>query len=124
MEMEKPSARMIEVFASVSPGGPEGVERKMFGQPGAFVHGHMFMGLFGDAFQVRLNETDAREALAVGATPFMPMGRKMTGYYVLPAEIVSSPEQLRSWVRRAYDNAAAFPPKEPKPRKPPAARRA
>src|SRR5512140_766765 len=102
MEMAKPSAKMVEVFASVAPGGPEAVERKMFGQPGAFVHGHMFMGLFGDQFQVRLNDTDAAAALAVGATPFAPMGRKMTGYCVLPDEIVSKREELLQWVERAY----------------------
>lgn len=108
---------MVDVFSGVAPGGPEATAKIMFGQPGAFVHGHMFMGLFGDQFQVRLNEADAREALAAGAEPFAPMGRKVTGYYVLPEAILCNSEQLRGWVVRAYEHAAAFPPKEPKPRK-------
>jgi TfoX/Sxy family transcriptional regulator of competence genes len=120
MEMEKPSERMVYLFQSVAPGGPEAVERKMFGQPAATVHGHMFMGLFGDLFQVRLSDADGKQVLAAGATPFAPMGRTMAGYYVLPESILADREQLLSWIERAYANAAAFPAKEPKPRKAPA----
>jgi TfoX/Sxy family transcriptional regulator of competence genes len=119
MEMEKPSDRMVELFQSVAPGGPEAVERKMFGQPAATVHGHMFMGLFGDLFQVRLSDADGTAALAAGATPFAPMGRTMAGYYGLPDSILADGEQLTGWIDRAYANAAAFPPKEAKPRKAP-----
>ena len=108
---------MVELFQSVAPGGPEAIERKMFGQPAATVHGHMFMGLFGDVFQVRLSDADARVALEAGAAPFAPMGRTMTGYYVLPETILADRAQLTGWIAKAYANAAAFPPKEAKARK-------
>ncbi|MFN0146768.1 MAG: TfoX/Sxy family protein [Dehalococcoidia bacterium] len=116
--MEKPSDRMVELFKSVAPGGAEAEERKMFGQPCAFVHGNMFMGLFGDLFQVRLGGADRERALQAGAMPFEPMGRAMKEYVVLPAGVVEDPEALRHWIDLAYANAYSMPVKEPKPRAP------
>lgn len=114
MEMPKSSERMVEVFRSVAPGGPEAVERKMFGMPAAFVHGHMLMGLFGDLFQVRLGDEDRKAAFAAGAEQFAPMGRVMKEYVVLPESVLGDAEQLRRWVARAYAHACTFPPKEAK----------
>ncbi len=89
----------------------------MFGQLAGFVHGNMFMGLFGDGFQVRLGEAGQEEAFAAGAVPFEPMGRRMKEYVLLPASVVADDAQLAHWVSRAYAYASALPVKEPKPRK-------
>jgi TfoX/Sxy family transcriptional regulator of competence genes len=124
MEMPKASEEMIAVFRSVAPGGPEAVERKMFGQLAAFVHGNMFMCLFGDELNVRLGEADRDEALAAGATPFAPMGRTMKGYVVLSDAVVRDREQLATWVARAYASASALPEKTPAAKKVSASARA
>ena len=116
MEMPRPSEQTFERFRAISPGGPEAEERKMFGQLAGFVHGNMFMGLFGDGFQVRLGPAEQEQAFAAGAVPFAPMGRRMKEYVLLPESIVSEEAQLREWVARAYAYAAALPAKEPKPR--------
>ncbi len=116
MQMDKPSEATLAVFRSVAPGGAEAEERKMFGQPCAFVHGNMFMGLFGDLFQVRLCPTDQEAAMELGAMPFAPMGRTMKQYVVLPPAILSDRGELESWIARAYAFVAAMPAKEAKPR--------
>jgi uncharacterized protein YndB with AHSA1/START domain len=55
-----------------------GVEVKpMFGNLGAFVHGNMFMGLFGTDIGVKLPEDGRSRLLAVpGAAPFGPRSRR------------------------------------------------
>jgi TfoX/Sxy family transcriptional regulator of competence genes len=116
--MEKPSDDAIARFQSVAPGGPEAEGRKMFGQPCALVHGNLFMGLFGDLFQVRLSPEDRRAALEAGAVPFEPMGRAMKEYVVLPEAVVREPAQLQTWVDRAYAYACSLPVKQPRPRAP------
>ncbi len=118
MDMPKPSPETVRLFESVAPGGPEGETRKMFGQLAGFVHGNMFMGLFGDEFQVRLGKDDQLALLALGGQPFAPMGRVMKEYMLLPASILADRVQLESWVEKAYAFASVLPPKEPKPRAP------
>ena len=50
-----------------------------------------------------------------GAAPFMPMpGRPMTGYTVLPPDVVADDTRIRAWVERAIDYGATLPPKQPK----------
>jgi TfoX/Sxy family transcriptional regulator of competence genes len=117
MRMDKPSDAAIAAFRGVAPGGPAGEERKMFGQPCAFVGGNMFMGLYGDLFQVRLSAADREAALQIGAVLFEPMGRGMREYVVLPPAVVADQAQLSAWVARAYGYAASLPAKEQKPRK-------
>jgi len=115
--MPKPSEATLAAFAAVAPGGPGAVKRKMFGQEAAFVNGNMFMGLYGDAFQVRLSPYDHAEVLALGGRPFAPGGRPMKEYVVLPAGIVADEAALRSWVGKAYAYGASLPAKEAKPRR-------
>lgn len=120
--MEKPSAETAALFQSVAPGGPEAEEKKMFGQPCAFVHGNMFMGLLGETFMVRMPEADQAAAFALGAEPFAPNGRRMKEYVTLPAAVLGDEASLREWVSRAYAFAAALPAKAAKPKKPKAVR--
>jgi TfoX/Sxy family transcriptional regulator of competence genes len=120
MPWEKSPPELVASFEAVAPGGPNAVERKMFGYPSAFVGGHHFMGLHEHRFTVRLSDEDLAELLALpGAAPFEPMaGRTMKGYGVLPPDVVTDPERLRTWVGRAYAHAESRPPKESKPRAP------
>jgi TfoX/Sxy family transcriptional regulator of competence genes len=67
---------------------------------------------------LRLGDADRQTIVTeYGAAPFEPMGRPMTGYVTVPPTIVAEPERLREWVQRAFEFAAALPPKEKKPPK-------
>jgi TfoX/Sxy family transcriptional regulator of competence genes len=97
---------------------------RMFGGVAALVNGHMFGGLWADSAVVRVDEPDQREALALGGTPFDPMGkgRVMKDMVVLPRATFADAEALRGWLTRALAYTATLPPKPkkaPKPRKAP-----
>lgn len=114
-KLPRPGERATALFRDLAPGGPEAEERTMFGMPCAFVHGNMFMGLFGDTFMLRLGPADRTAAEAVGAAPFSRMGRTMKEYVALPIETLDA-DALRPWADRAYAFAAALPAKAAKPR--------
>jgi TfoX/Sxy family transcriptional regulator of competence genes len=119
MEIPKPTDSDKEFFRSVLPEGPEIEVKPMFGNLGAFVHGNMFAGLFGQAIGVRLAESDHAELAAVdGAGPFGPAQRPMGGYLSLPPAWRDSPELAASWVSRALAFVSSMPPKKPKPKTP------
>lgn len=97
---------------------PEVEPRKMFGLPCSFVNRQMFAGLHQESMVVRLAEADRPALLSTdGARPFEPMaGRVMREYVVLPPSVLSSPDQLSEWLRRAFEYARSLPPKPAKPR--------
>ena len=113
MDIPKPTAEDRARFTSLAPEAP-GVEVKpMFGNLGAFVNGHMFMGLFGSDIGVKLPDADRTELTAVpGTGPFGPKERPMGGYVTLPA--AWTPKKAAPWIDRALTAAAALPPKRPK----------
>ena len=125
--MDKPGwtkspPELVAVFEAVFP-DPPALARPMFGYPAGFVNGHMFMSLFQDRLVLRLPEGPAQELLEIlGGEPFEPMaGRAMTGYYTVPPSMTADPaglETLRPWVTKAFEHAAALPPKVPKKSKP------
>jgi TfoX/Sxy family transcriptional regulator of competence genes len=92
---------------------PEGRPRKMFGYPALFVGGNLATSLFRARWVVRLGAADLVAALALpGADRFEPMaGRPMTGYALLPTEIVADDDALADWVGRAIAFARTLPPK-------------
>lgn len=65
MASEKSPPELVDRFQSVAPGGPEAVERKMFGYPAAFVGGNHFMALHEQRFVVRLGDGDLEELLTL-----------------------------------------------------------
>ena len=111
MQMPKPTEADKERFRGLVPDAP-GVEVKpMFGQLGAFVHGNMFMGLFGSAVGVKLAPADAEALLAVeGAGPFGPAERPMGGYVSLPPGYGG--DDVVPWVTKALEHVAGLPPKK------------
>ncbi|HKA89631.1 MAG TPA: TfoX/Sxy family protein [Haliangiales bacterium] len=95
---------------------------KMFGGVAAKVNGHVFAGLFGRSTMVWLPDADRAEALALeGAAPFDPMGdgRARSDKVMLPESMMEDAAELRRWIERAFDAAAALP-KKPKKVPPPA----
>jgi TfoX/Sxy family transcriptional regulator of competence genes len=89
----------------------------MFGGVAAMVNGNIFGGLFGRSAIVKLSPTDQAEALALdGAEMFDPMGngRVMTNTVFLPETVMDELDELRAWLRRAFDYGVTLPPKQKK----------
>ena len=87
---------------------------KRFGGVAAKVNGHIFAGLFGRSTMVLLNETDRAEALKLeGASLFDPMGdgRARSDKVMLPEALMADAKELLRWTTRAFEFAAALPPK-------------
>jgi TfoX/Sxy family transcriptional regulator of competence genes len=113
LKIPKPTDEDRELFRSLVPDG-EAIEVKpMFGNLGAFVNGHMFMGLFGSDIGLRLPPADAAELGVVeGAGPFGPTERPMTGYVAVPVAWRTTPDRLQPWIDKAVDHARRLPPKD------------
>lgn len=94
----------MDVFKELEP-------RKMFGYPCRFLNGNMLTGLHEENWVLRLAEEDREEIQKLGAKPFEPMGRKMRGYVLLPAEILGDETQLKVWIKRSIAFVSALPPK-------------
>ena len=106
-------AALVERFDEVAARHPGAQRRKMFGYAALFVGGNMATGLFADRWVVRMAPSDTAALLAVpGAEPFTPSpGRSMTGWTLLPREVVADDEALDAWLLRAIAFAASLPPK-------------
>jgi hypothetical protein len=117
MQIPKPTDADRERFRALVPGEADVETKPMFGNLGAFVHGNMFMGLFGKDIGIKLDAADhANLAAMPGTGPFGPAERPMSGYVTLPADWAA--RRAGPWVAKAYATAAALPPKRPRPRTP------
>lgn len=111
MQMPKPTDADRARFRHLVPDAPEVEVKPMFGNLGAFVHGHMFMGLFGSAVGVKLPPAHAYELLEQpGAGPFGPAERPMGGYVTLPGGW--SADEAAPWIEKSLAAVAALPPKK------------
>ena len=119
MQIPKPGEETKALFRSVVPEAPDVEVKPMFGNLGAFVHGNMFAGLFGDVIGVRVLDDATRDELAAvdGTGPFGPAERPMGGYVGLPTEWADQPELITPWIERALASVSELPPKVAKPRK-------
>lgn len=117
-KMPRPDEETKELFRSLVPEHPGVTVRPMFGQLAAFVHGNMFMGIFGPDVLVRLPEEEREAIMAQGGTAFEPMaGRPMREYVVLPPQWRDDRAKLEEWVARSIEWAEELPPKQPKKKK-------
>ena len=117
---EKPDAALTAIFDASLAGLPDVERRKMFGQPCAFVHEHMFAGLFGQRMMIRLGEAERKRFLAEepGSSIFsINPGMEMHEYLDVPEHVWSDPQKLHSWIERAYQYAVSLPPKVKKGKK-------
>jgi TfoX/Sxy family transcriptional regulator of competence genes len=106
------------LFRECLPRDPRVSTVNMFGGVAAKVNGQMFAGLFARGAVAKLSASDQRAALAIdGAAMFDPMGngRIMRDTVFLPEAVLEEPDELRTWLRRAFDYTAALPAKR-KPR--------
>jgi len=111
----KSPPELVERFASAMGGFPAAERRAMFGYPCAFLNGHMFTGLHGEQWFVRLGDDDRASLLAIeGAGSFEPMpGRPMAGYAVLPYALTLDAQAVHRWIARAGTFVGQLPPKTP-----------
>jgi TfoX/Sxy family transcriptional regulator of competence genes len=118
MKMPKPTDADKARFRALVPDDVRVEVKPMFGQLAAFVNANMFMGLFGSDVGLRLpDELRARLMTEDGAGPFGPAERPMGGYVTLPRKWLDDPNLPSHWVGKAFDHAAALPPKQPKAKK-------
>jgi TfoX/Sxy family transcriptional regulator of competence genes len=110
----KSPPELVERFDAVAARFPEAQQRKMFGYPALFVAGNLVTSLFGPAWTIRLPDDARAELMALpGADDFEVMpGRKMSGYAVLPEDVVADDGRLDAWVRRAIDHGMTLPAKK------------
>jgi TfoX/Sxy family transcriptional regulator of competence genes len=114
-KFEKNPEALATRFAEVMAAYPDAPVRKTFGSPCAYVNGNMAVGLHGSEWFVRLPADAADQLMKIeGAGPFSPMpGRAMTGYVVMPDEILGDDSALSGWIERSLDYVRSLPPKEP-----------
>lgn len=111
----KPSERTVKAFHEATDGLAGAEPRTMFGYPSVFLNGHMLACIFQDRIMVRLSESDRAEAGKIGGKPFEPSpGRAMREYVELPAHVVGSRPELRSWFERGRSFVATLPKKTKK----------
>ncbi len=113
MEFKKAPQQLIDTFDAVMP-GPPAEKRMMFGYPSGVVNGNMFMGLFGDAMNLRLPETLRSELIELGGKPFEPMGRPMREYVTVPASLLANKVKLSVWVKKSLEYGSSLPIKKKK----------
>ena len=105
------------IFHDALPRDPRVETLKMFGGVAAKVNGHFFAGLFGRSTMVQLAEPERAAALALEvAGLFDPMGdgRVRSDKVMLPESMMEDLEELRAWIGRAFEAAAALPKKAQK----------
>jgi TfoX/Sxy family transcriptional regulator of competence genes len=86
--------------------------RSMFGCPVHFVNNNMFVGAYEDQIMLRLRPDEQAELFDVHpeAEPFMPMGRRMKEYAVLPRSLYENEAAFGPWLQRSYEYVSALPP--------------
>ncbi len=87
-------------------------ERKMFGGIAFMVGGSMAVGVIGEDLMVRLDPTDAQQALKEPHTrPMDFTSRPMKGMIFVEPPGTEADEDLAGWVEAGADFAASLPPK-------------
>jgi DNA transformation protein len=99
-------------------GGPRRVRtRRMFGAMG-YYSGELFFAIADDdMLWFKVDDASRGAYEAEGMPGFDPMGTgRPMGYYAVPPRLYDEPEELREWMRRALEAAAAAAVAKRKPR--------
>jgi hypothetical protein len=115
--VKKPTPAALVLFDAVLPTDARVERKKMFGMPGAFVNGNLFLGVFADGVTLRLDDarlTALREHPGVG--PFEPKPGSPWRAYVHIASDVPV-EQVAAWATEALTFTATMPAKAPRKKK-------
>jgi DNA transformation protein len=91
--------------------------RIMFGGVALYSEGLLFAIIDDDRFYLKANELNRELFERAGMRQFRPMPEAPPmAYWELPAGVLDSPDELRQWVERSLEAAAAMKAKQ-KPRK-------
>jgi TfoX/Sxy family transcriptional regulator of competence genes len=86
--------------------------KKMFGGVCHLLNGNMFCGVYQDFLILRLGPDQAGEALQMSAVrPFDITGKPMKGWVMVAQDGFHSDNDLKQWLLKARNFAAALPPK-------------
>ena len=106
---KKSSQKLIDQFYDTLEAFDAVEMRKMFGYPCSFLNGNMFTGLHEENWVLRLSELDIEEIKKQGAQPFVPMGRSMKEYVLIPALIKNNSIDLKGWIQRSLEFVSSLP---------------
>jgi TfoX/Sxy family transcriptional regulator of competence genes len=110
--VERAPVPLADRFRDAMADYPEASVRNTFGSPCAYVNGNMAVGVHGQGWFVRLDPEGTVALTAAGGSPFMPMpGRAMSGYTLLPAEVLEDDAALARWIMRSLAYVATLPPR-------------
>jgi len=112
MAWKKVSEELNRLHASIVSAYPCD-RRQMFGFQVFFVNDNMFTGVYEDSVTLRLNPAD-REKIQEQydeIVPFMPMGRTMKEYVLIPEHLLNDLEFCSEWFAKSFDYINALPPK-------------
>lgn len=86
-----------------------GAERRiLFGCPVWVLDGERYATLYQDRVVLRLSPSDVTAVLGIGGERFAPHpGRTSKERVILPEDVVTDDESLRSWVAKAVGHARA-----------------
>ena len=113
---KKSPESLTQRFQSQLPPHPEVEPKKMFGYACAFVRGNFWIGLHEDNVVIRLPVgLHTRFKAIANAQQFDPMGgRPMTGWYLLPRDVIDDDRKLGALMAETLPSVLALPPKEAK----------
>ena len=80
--------------------------RAMFGGYGIYLHGLIFAIVVDDVLYFKVGDNNRADYEAMGCGPFQydSKGKVMTmSYYELPESVLSDPQELALWVKKALD---------------------
>jgi hypothetical protein len=86
-------------------------ERRMFGGLAFMAGPNMFCGVMGEGLLVRVGAERHGDALRQPGVRVMDFtGRPMRAFVVVGSPGIDSDEDLRAWVKQAYEFASTLPP--------------
>jgi len=92
---------------------PDVIEKKMFGGLGFLVGGNMAVAASGQGGALVRVDPEASDHLVdgTGAQWAVMRGRPMSGWLQVPAEVLTTREQVKRWVDVGASYARSLPPK-------------
>ena len=102
---------VLEQFRQVTPV----TTRPMFGGLTLFHDGRAFALIDDDRLYLKVDDSNREDFEQAGSGPFLPFGdpAKPMAYYELPGEVLEDPEELATWMRKAFAVAARTKLKAP-----------
>lgn len=76
--------------------------KKMFGGVGFYKDGLMFAGIMNGLLHFKVDDLTRPTFIDRGMEPFSMGGKKSTGYYQVPIEVLEDRDELAAWAEAAY----------------------